>query len=60
MSRTLTNAIAKGKRDMLKYLGTCSIMDIVLGIEYEYNLSSDETAILKDKLESYNSKIGLY
>ena len=61
MCKTLTNAIAKGKRDMRKYLGTCGIMDIVLGIEYEYSLSEEETAILKNKLEAYDKKhLGLY
>ncbi len=61
MSKTLTNAIAKGKREMMKFLGTCSIMDIVYGLEYEYDLSPEETEILKIKLENYdNEKLGLY
>lgn len=54
MSKTLINAIAKAKREMIKYEGSTGLLDIAYGIEWEYSLNKDELKILIEKMEEYN------
>lgn len=54
MEKTLKNAIATAKRQMIRFGGRTTIKDIAYGIEYQYGLQKEETDILIVKMEKYN------
>lgn len=58
MTRRLTNAVAKAKREMKRYdFNAMYIEDVVLGTGYEYDLSSEEEIdILRNKVKAYAEK----
>lgn len=57
MTRRLTNAVAKAKREMKRYdFNTMYIEDVVLGTGYEYNLSEEEINTLRNKVKAYVKK----
>ena len=51
---TTRNAIAKAKRDMIKYEGSTGLLDIAYGIEWEYSLTKDELKVLIEKMKEFN------
>lgn len=57
MTRRLTNAVAKAKREMKRYdFNAMYIEDVVLGTGYEYDLSEEEIDILRNKVKAYAEK----
>lgn len=57
MTRRLTNAVAKAKREMKRYdFNGMYTEDVVLGTGYEYDLSEEEIDILRNKVKAYVEK----